>query len=154
MYESGLIRYFPHFCHFVGHIFLETGYTNEPTAQSWMLGFTQTRRVLSSGACAAMHGVGELKSHPAIHICFEQAVIVGHDEIYPLWAMSTLRAGGLEWTTRQIGQVRAGADDMKRAPTSEPRHYWRSHGLRSEFLVYIHIGLYTYIHTSMVLVRV
>eukprot|EP00903_Cladosiphon_okamuranus_P009002 g8611.t1 len=30
---------------------------------------------------------------------------IGYGEIYPLWALSTVASGGLDWTTKQIGQV-------------------------------------------------
>lgn len=36
---------------------------------------------------------------------YAQVVIIGYDETYPLWAISTAGAGGLEWNTHQIGQV-------------------------------------------------
>ncbi|CAM9581917.1 unnamed protein product [Ectocarpus sp. 12 AP-2014] len=31
--------------------------------------------------------------------------LIGFGEIYPLWALSTVASGGLDWTTKQIGQV-------------------------------------------------
>eukprot|EP00752_Nemacystus_decipiens_P011400 g10125.t2 len=30
---------------------------------------------------------------------------IGYGEVYPLWALSTVASGGLDWTTKQIGQV-------------------------------------------------
>lgn len=35
-----------------------------------------------------------------------QGCIVGLEELYPLWALSTVGAGGLEYSTVQIGKVR------------------------------------------------
>lgn len=29
----------------------------------------------------------------------------GFDEAYPLWAISSAGSGGLDWTTREVGQV-------------------------------------------------
>ena len=34
-----------------------------------------------------------------------QAVYFGCQEVYPLWALSTVASGGLDWTSKQIGQV-------------------------------------------------
>ncbi|CAM9131751.1 unnamed protein product, partial [Laminaria digitata] len=34
-------------------------------------------------------------------------LIIGSQEVYPLWALSTFANGGLDWTTRQIGQTLA-----------------------------------------------
>ncbi|CAM9564568.1 unnamed protein product [Ectocarpus sp. 6 AP-2014] len=31
--------------------------------------------------------------------------LIGFGEIFPLWALSTVASGGLDWTTKQIGQV-------------------------------------------------
>lgn len=30
----------------------------------------------------------------------------GFDEVFPLWVISTVPRGGLDWTTKDIGQVR------------------------------------------------
>ena len=38
-----------------------------------------------------------------------QFASIGYGEVYPLWALSTVARGGLEWTTKQIGQVRYGS---------------------------------------------
>lgn len=35
-----------------------------------------------------------------------QFASLGGQEVYPLWALSTVANGGLDWTTKQIGQVR------------------------------------------------
>lgn len=40
----------------------------------------------------------------------KKAVIIGFDEAYPLWALSSSDAGGLEWSSMQIGQVNIAAD--------------------------------------------
>lgn len=40
-----------------------------------------------------------------VFLFFCQFSIIGFGEIYPLWALSTVASGGLDWTTKQIGQV-------------------------------------------------
>lgn len=35
-----------------------------------------------------------------------QFVVIGSREVYPLWALSTVQAGGVDWTTKEIGEVR------------------------------------------------
>eukprot|EP00904_Undaria_pinnatifida_P002432 jgi/Undpi1/1218/HiC_scaffold_108.g14132.m1 len=37
--------------------------------------------------------------------CVSQCTLIGLDEVYPLWAVSTVDAGGLGWGTVEIGQV-------------------------------------------------
>lgn len=34
-----------------------------------------------------------------------QFVHIGSREVYPLWALSTVHAGGVDWTTKEIGEV-------------------------------------------------
>lgn len=35
-----------------------------------------------------------------------QFCVSGFEEVFPLWALSTVASGGLDWTTQGIGQVR------------------------------------------------
>lgn len=42
-----------------------------------------------------------------------QFACIGYGEVYPLWALSTVARGGLDWTTKQIGQVRFGVDKKR-----------------------------------------
>lgn len=36
-----------------------------------------------------------------------QFAVVGFDETYPLWAISSVGNGGLDWTVLEVGQVRS-----------------------------------------------
>lgn len=46
---------------------------------------------------------------PFIHYqnlwCLLQFITIGYQEVYPLWALSTVAKGGLDWTTKDIGEV-------------------------------------------------
>lgn len=46
--------------------------------------------------------LGPLPSRVALK---PQLTASGYREVYPLWTISTLASGGLDWTTTQIGQV-------------------------------------------------
>lgn len=39
-------------------------------------------------------------------VLVHQFVAIGSRELYPLWALSTVASGGLDWSSKQIGQVR------------------------------------------------
>ena len=47
-----------------------------------------------------------------------QFLIIGFDEAYPLWTISSVASGGLDWTTPEVGQVRGnwGQPASKQAP--------------------------------------
>lgn len=45
---------------------------------------------------------------PVSRVGLPQFITIGSREVYPLWALSTVASGGLDWTTKQIGQVRRG----------------------------------------------
>lgn len=46
------------------------------------------------------------KCTPCVCVRCTQFACIGYGEVYPLWALSTVARGGLDWTTKQIGQVR------------------------------------------------
>lgn len=59
---------------------------------------------------ARKHGkfLARAESGPVLYFCRRacQFLNIGAQEVYPLWALSTQSKGGLDWTTKQIGQVR------------------------------------------------
>eukprot|EP00904_Undaria_pinnatifida_P010340 jgi/Undpi1/6436/HiC_scaffold_20.g08917.m1 len=59
---------------------------------------------------AGMWGPGGLLSLPGVKlilgiVLFLQMVVIGCEEAYPLWALSTPSVGGLGWGTHKIGKV-------------------------------------------------
>lgn len=43
--------------------------------------------------------------HPPVVI---EMMVVGFDEVFPLWMLSTPEVGGLGWNTEEIGEVKRG----------------------------------------------
>ncbi|CAN0447881.1 unnamed protein product, partial [Ascophyllum nodosum] len=37
--------------------------------------------------------------------CIVQVIVIGFDEVLPLWMLSTLEVGGLSWSSKEIGEV-------------------------------------------------
>ncbi|CAB1097986.1 unnamed protein product [Ectocarpus sp. CCAP 1310/34] len=55
-------------------------------------------------------GPGGLLSVPRVKpllflVCVVQSLLAGFEEVFPLWALSTVGVGGLDWGTMEIGKV-------------------------------------------------
>ncbi|CAM9128529.1 unnamed protein product, partial [Hapterophycus canaliculatus] len=69
------------------------------------------RRMLVKSACSreCLVPIRLLEERRTRSVMFVYAVFsfvtIGSREVYPLWALSTVASGGLDWTTKQIGQA-------------------------------------------------
>ena len=58
-------------------------------------------------SCGTSAAYGQTRRRRWRRLCLEQALLIGFEEAYPLWTLSTLGVGGLGWGPIEIGKVRS-----------------------------------------------